>query len=173
MTAKQPKFRTMFDPSEKHFSEPGSQYHDTYVLKTTKSGEKRLTKTGTIDQYSYIQSFRDSTDLHKIIEKYNLIKDPALLNVHEPMYGDFLGMPTNLIEVKKAAENAEIFFNELPIEIRRAYGFSAGAFFADAGSDHFNGIITKHYKLDGDKVDEAITGSELDTTIEKEAEVTE
>lgn len=74
------------------------------------------------------QSFKDATDINKLLAKAAKGESLSHLVRHGASYGDFTDMPDLLTAHEKLARGQEIFM-ELPAEIRQEFNQSAGAFF--------------------------------------------
>ena len=75
------------------------------------------------------QSFKDSTDINKILAKAEKGQAISHLNRYQAQYGDFTDIP-DLLEAQKRLEAGTQIFNELPGEIRREFHQSPAEFFA-------------------------------------------
>lgn len=135
-------FRTQFQ-RQKAIANPGSGVKTDYVLRLDKFGKRFLDPVGQTNTYDYIQSFHDSVEVHKLIEKYSMLGDPSLFNQRSASYGDFTNLPSNLAEVYRSVSEANTFFNSLPIEIKREFNHSASEFFASIGSPKYNSVMSK------------------------------
>lgn len=75
------------------------------------------------------QSFKDETDINKLLAKAARGESLSHLQRHGASYGDFTDMP-DLLEAQTRLSRGQAIFAELPGEIRREFNQSAGAFFA-------------------------------------------
>ncbi len=75
------------------------------------------------------QSFKDETDINRLLAKAARGESLSHLVKHGAVYGDFTDMDDLLTAQAKMARGVEIFM-DLPGEIRREFNQSAGAFFA-------------------------------------------
>lgn len=75
------------------------------------------------------QSFKDSTDINKLLAKAAKGDSITHLAKYGAIYGDFTDMPDLLTAQARLMKGQEIF-SELPGEIRREFNQSAAAFFA-------------------------------------------
>ncbi len=74
------------------------------------------------------QSFKDSTDINKILIKARKTGTLSHLQKHGAEYGDFSDMPTLLDAHARLSRGQEIF-DELPAEVRRDFKNDAAEFF--------------------------------------------
>ena len=135
-------FRTQFQRNPM-IANPGSSLKTDYKLRLDKFGKRYLEPVGVTNTFDYIQSHHDSTEVHKLIEKYSMLGDPSILNRKQGSYGDFTNLPTNLADVYRTATQATDFFQSLPLEIKREFNHSPSEFFASIGSDKYNAAIAK------------------------------
>ena len=78
---------------QQHFcSEPGCGEKILYSPEFDRFGVMTLKESGKEDLYAFIQSHKDSVDLHKIMDRFNA-GDTAALQKVQGMFGDFSQMP--------------------------------------------------------------------------------
>ncbi len=75
------------------------------------------------------QSFKDSTDINKLLAKAAKGESITHLAKYGAVYGDFSDMP-DLLEARRRLAIGQEIFSELPGEIRREFNQSPAAFFA-------------------------------------------
>lgn len=75
------------------------------------------------------QSFKDDTDINKLLAK--AAKGDAITHLakHGAMYGDFTDMP-DLLEAQTRLKRGQAIFDDLPAELRREFRQDAALFFA-------------------------------------------
>ena len=93
-----------------------------------------LKESGKEDLYAFIQSHKDSVDLHKIMDRFNA-GDTAVLQKVQGMFGDFSQMPQTYAGLLNHMIEAEQTFMSLPLETREKFGQSFHAWLAQAGSE--------------------------------------
>ena len=93
-----------------------------------------LKESGKEDLYAFIQSHKDSVDLHKIMDRFNA-GDTAALQKVQGMFGDFSQMPQTYAGLLNHMIEAEQTFMSLPLETREKFGQSFHAWLAQAGSE--------------------------------------
>lgn len=117
-----PEFRTQYDRHRVH-ARLGDRLKKLYRPQLDDNGHLELVEDGTDDLYAYIQSHRDSVDLHKILERYTA-GDVNALNRAQANFGDFTELPTNYAEMLNAVISGEQYFSALPVEVRARFGHS-------------------------------------------------
>lgn len=150
MCAAKIKFPTKFNiksvfPTKKTFA--GERMQPTYKMTVDENGVRELKKTGQIDLYAQIQSFKDSCDINYILERFAK-GDVSALSKIQGVYGDFMNMPRTMAELSQRVIDAENLFNTLPLDVRQQFNFSPSEFFASIGSDKFNAIFADEDKPD-------------------------
>ncbi|QCS36174.1 minor capsid protein [Capybara microvirus Cap1_SP_147] len=143
-----PNFYTEYNHECCYFSNPGKRVKKEYKMTILKDGKKELIECGETDIQNFINSFHDDTELHHVIEKYQMLQDPTLLNVHPGWYGDVSDFPNTLADMYRLTQNATDFFNSLPVDIRKEFNFSDTQFYASVGTDAYNDIMNKYLNTD-------------------------
>lgn len=131
--------RTQYDrfiESVRVHSEPGDSVKVLYSPVFDKNGVMELEESGREDLYAYIQSFKDSVDIHQILKRYE-DGDPTVLARVQGAYGDFTNMPSTYAEALNAMISAENYFNGLPVEVRAKFGHSFQQFLASMDKEDF------------------------------------
>lgn len=126
-------FPTRYRPHERFVSEVGSTVKILYSPVFDKRGVMTLEQSGQEDFYGYIQSFRDSVDLHKILERY-ASGDAAALNQVQGAYGDFSELPSTYADLLNTVIDGERTFDTLPIEIKQQFGNSFHQWLVQSGT---------------------------------------
>lgn len=67
------------------------------------------------------QSFKDDTDINKILKKAQKAGTLSHLQKHGAFYGDFANAPADLFEAREQIERGAQIFAELPSELRREF----------------------------------------------------
>lgn len=140
-------FRTILD-RQRIRANPGSRFADTYSLKIMDDGTKDLVVTGKVDTYAKIQTYKESCDIHVILERF-VNGDESALSVNTPSFGDFTDYPTTYAEMLQRVNDAESLFGQLPLDIRKEFNHNAGEFFASIGSEKYNNVMQEYYKPPG------------------------
>lgn len=127
-------FPTQFNRTSKPPANSGSPTHVLLSPTFNDNGVMLLKETGTENLYDYIQSHRDSVDIHKILQRFEEGDTSALSKV-QGQFGDFSDYPRSYAELLNKVLEGEQTFNQLPLDIREQFGFSYERWLADAGSD--------------------------------------
>ncbi len=143
-------------------STPGSGMKDTYKMHVDADGKRELKKSGEYNLYADIQSYKDSVSIDYILTRFVNGDETALSRV-QGIYGDFTQMPTTMAELQQRVIDAEHLFNNLPLEIREQYNFSASEFFAQLDSDKTKAIFAPP-----DEAKETIAEQTVQADLEKE-----
>lgn len=67
------------------------------------------------------QSFKDSTDINKMLAKAQKAGTLSHLQKHGAFYGDFANAPEDLFEAREMIERGGQIFRELPAEVRAEF----------------------------------------------------
>lgn len=117
-------FRTSFNRGDKRYtSNPGRGVRDKMSPVVDKEGVRYLEKVGETDQYSFIQSFKDSCDIKMMVEKYALTGDISFLQRVQGVFNDVVGMPTDLRGLEDIRLYAENQYDALSDEIKAKLTF--------------------------------------------------
>ena len=126
-------FRTQFQERKRVYAVRGSREKIVYSPVYDENGVLDLEPTGRENLYDYIQSHKDSVDIHKILQRFQQGDVSALTRV-QGMYGDFTEMPKTYAEALNTVMSAEQQFNSLPVETRAKFGHSFSQWLAQLGS---------------------------------------
>nr|DAF66394.1 MAG TPA: Scaffold protein [Microviridae sp.] len=112
----------------------GSGMKPTFKMHVDEDGKRELRQNGEYNLYAEIQSYKDSVSIDYILARFTNGDETALSRV-QGIYGDFTEMPRTMAELQQRVIDAENLFNNLPLEMREQYNFSASEFFAQLDSD--------------------------------------
>lgn len=129
--------RTVFSPRVRYHANPGCRLRPIFSPRFDDSGVMELIQTGTEDLYDFIQSFKESVDIHVILDRYRRGDVNALSRV-QGAYGDFTTVPKTYAEALNALISAENYFNGLPLEVRAKFGHSFQQFLASMDKPGFS-----------------------------------
>lgn len=129
-------FRLPFGAHERFHQNPGSGEKQLYAPRFTEDGALELVEDGKEDFYGYIQSFAESVDIHKILERFQAGETDALSQV-QGTYGDFTSMPKTYAELLNRVIDGRQWFDELPVEIRANFNHSFTEFMASMDDPDF------------------------------------
>ena len=146
---------------------PGSGMKDTYKMHVDADGKRELKKSGEYNLYADIQSYKDSVSIDYILTRFVNGDETALSRV-QGIYGDFTQMPTTMAELQQRVIDAEHLFNNLPLDIREQYNFSASEFFAQLDSDKTKAIFAPPEQAN-ETIAEEVVQSELTKEVAENA----
>lgn len=107
-----------------------------YSPEFDKNGVMTLKESGRENLYDFIQSHKDSVDIHKILQRFEEGDVNALSKI-QGQFGDFSQFPKTYAEMLNQVIEGENAFNGLPLEVREKFGFSFQQWLASAGSDEW------------------------------------
>ncbi len=133
------KIRLIYD-RERIRSCPGSSEKLVYGSKVLSNGRIATFEKGKEDYYAYINSFADSVDINKTIERF-VNGDINALNQRKGEFIDCTQFPTNYAEILNVINNATNIFNSLPVEDRAKFNFNLNEFITSIGSEKYNEVL--------------------------------
>lgn len=113
-------FRTQFDAHDRVPANAGTREHILYMAQFDDLGNHTLVESGKEDLYAYIQSHKESCDIHVIMERFAR-GDVQALQRRQAMFGDFTDFPTTYAGMLNAIEAGEQHFMSLPLEVRQKF----------------------------------------------------
>lgn len=129
-------FRTQYTPQVRKITNPGSPIKKTYGGSYDEDGRLVLTEKGQENIYEFIQSHKDSVDIHVLLKRYQN-GDVSALSKVQGMYMDITGFPTNYAEALNHMKAMEDVFMQLPPEKRAEFNHSFSEFLAASTKDNF------------------------------------
>ena len=110
------QYERIFDSGKKlrFTSNVGDREKDIYTPKYDENGVMYLEKTGKENLYDFIQSHKDSVDIHVLLQKY-AEGDISVMSRVQGVYGDFTEMPKTYADALNSMISAENYFNSLPV----------------------------------------------------------
>lgn len=130
-------FSTQYDKHLRVYAEPGSGVKEIFSPYYTEEGILELEVTGKENLYEYIQSHKDSVDIHVILQRFVDSGDPSVLQRVQGFSFDATDMPKTYAEALNAMISAENYFNSLPVETRAQFGHSFQQFLASMDKPGF------------------------------------
>lgn len=127
-------FKTQFDSRERVPANPGSTVRILYSPKFDEKGVMSLVESGKENLYEFIQSHKESCDIHVILERFARGDVSALERV-QGTYGDFSNMPRTYADMLNLVHSAEDAFSNLPVDERAKYGHSFERWLTEFGPD--------------------------------------
>ncbi|WGL31257.1 internal scaffolding protein [Dipodfec virus UOA04_Rod_845] len=131
------KFRTQYDPHPPVFQEPGSPEKLVYSPRYTSEGVLDLAVTGKENLYEFIQSHKESTDIHVLLDRFANGEEDVLSRL-QGFYADVSDMPKTYAEVLNAVIAGEETFARLPVEVKRRFDNSFAVWLASMDSPDFS-----------------------------------
>lgn len=114
------KFRTQYDQRERVPANAGTREHILYTTQFDEQGNHTLVESGKENLYDYIQSHKESVDIHVIMERFAR-GDVQALQRRQAMFGDFTELPTTYAGMLNAIQLGEQHFMSLPLEVRQRF----------------------------------------------------
>lgn len=131
------KFRTQYSDRAPVYQEPGSREKLIYSPRYDSSGVLDLEVTGKENLYDYIQSHKESTDIHVLLDRFANGETDVLQRM-QGFYGDVTSMPKTYAEVLNAVIVGEETFARLPVEVKQRFDNSFAVWLASMDSPDFS-----------------------------------
>ena len=125
-------FRNVYTECSPIISNSGEKTRPNYKPMYNENGSYTLVEDGVIHSYEDIQAWKATCDMATIIERYIRTGDTSILNRRAGFYADVTELPTNYAELANTLQNADLFFNALPADVKEKYEFNPAKFFATA-----------------------------------------
>lgn len=123
----------------KFFTNPGDRFQVEYDTIVDPSGRVTIKKAGKKDLFQEIQSWKEQTDMHYILNQMALGQYPQRTDL---MYGDFTEAPENMQQAMQMMINAERAFYDLPLDVRKKFDNDYKQWVVQAQND-FEGFAEK------------------------------
>lgn len=121
-------FRTQFDRIRVR-SNVGSPIHILYSPVVDKSGNFTLNESGRENIYEFIQSHKDSVDIHVLMQRFEN-GDASVFSRVQGSYGDFTNLPKSFAEMLNVIIAGQSYFDSLSVDERAKYDHSFEKFIA-------------------------------------------
>lgn len=125
-------FRTAYEAIQSHsrvYSAPGSRTKTLYTPSFDQFGHMELKVSGQENLYDFIQSHKESCDIHVILARF-AAGDQTALARRQVFYADLTEFPETYADVVNTMHGAEDYFNHLPVEVRAKFGHDFNKFLA-------------------------------------------
>lgn len=125
-------FRTLAQALDDHprvSANPGNRVKILYSPKFDQFGHMELVESGKEDLYGFIQSHKESVDIHVILARF-ANGDTTALAKRQAFYADLTDFPTTYADVVNTMHGAEDYFTHLPVEVRAKFGHDFNRFLA-------------------------------------------
>lgn len=129
------EFRTQYHRKRVR-AKHGDRLKQLYRPQLDENGHLELVDDGTDDLYAYIQSHRDSVDLHVILQRYQA-GDVTALDRAQANFADITEFPKTYAEMLNSVIAGEQYFNALPVETRAKFGHSFSNWMATMDTPEF------------------------------------
>lgn len=150
-------FENQYRDHKRFLTGVGSREKITYEARYNAKGQLELNEKGKEDWYGYIQSYKDSVDIHVLLERFQR-GDVDVLNRVQGFYGDITGYPSTFADALNIVRSSEEFFNSLPVEERAKYNHSFSEFLAAFDSpDTLARLFGSGGSSAGESVSESVT----------------
>lgn len=130
------KFRTQYSDRTPVYQEPGTPVKLIYSPRYTDDGVLDLVVTGQENLYDYIQSHKESTDIHVLLTRFANGEEDVLSRM-QGFYADVTSMPKTYAEVLNAVIVGEETFSRLPVDIKQRFDNSFAVWMAAMDSPDF------------------------------------
>lgn len=109
--------------ADRGYTNPGDAEKVTYTSYYDSRGILQLEEDGKINLYEEIQSHKDSTDIHVLIERFHQgdLSIMERLQTERGAYVDATNMPKTYAEVLNLIHRGEQEFMQLPVEVRAEF----------------------------------------------------
>lgn len=132
-----PRFNTQFEKRAPVFQEPGSPIKVVFSPRYTEDGVLELVETGSENLYDYIQSHRESTDIHVLLTRFANGEEDVLSRM-QGFYADVSDMPKTYAEVLNAVMVGEETFARLPVEVKQRFDNSFAVWLSSMDRSDFS-----------------------------------
>lgn len=122
-------FDSQFRVHKRFPAAAGDREKIVYGAKYNDRGQLEIEEKGREDWYGFIQSHKDSVDIHVMLQRFTAGDVNALSKV-QGFYADVTGAPSTFAEALNIVRSSEEFFNGLPVEERAKYNHNFAEFLA-------------------------------------------
>lgn len=133
-------FYTAYNRPKTTATPAGSKEEPVYQMQIDLRGNKTLVKTGMTNIYDIIQESLEQSKIETIIRRATE-GDPYALTIMNGQYIDTTDVPNTLAEAQQFVIRAKEEFDQLPINIRRAFDMSAEKYIANYGTSDWMNIM--------------------------------
>lgn len=137
------EFQTQFRKPERFLSNPGSPVKILYGPEFDDKGRMTLVEKGRENLYDFIQSFKESVDIHVLLKRFANGETDVLSKI-QGFYGDFSEFPRTYADLLNTVNEGEAFFNGLPVEVRSKFGHSFPVFMSALSDGSISDILSDY-----------------------------
>lgn len=138
------QFKTQFRQPERFLSNPGSPVKILYGPEFDEKGRMNLVEKGRENLYDFIQSFKESVDIHVLLKRFANGETDVLSKI-QGFYGDFSEFPRTYADLLNTVNEGEAFFNGLPVEVRSKFGHSFPVFMSALSDGSLSDILSEYF----------------------------
>lgn len=138
------QFKTQFRQPERFLSNPGSPVKILYGPEFDEKGRMTLVEKGRENLYDFIQSFKESVDIHVLLKRFSNGETDVLSKI-QGFYGDFSEFPRTYADLLNTVNEGEAFFNGLPVEVRSKFGHSFPVFMSALSDGSLSDILSEYF----------------------------
>lgn len=120
---------------ERFYAPSGTHFLNLYQEEIVE-GKKELVKVGETNVYEKIQEDLEGTKIENILHAVAM-GDLSALNQRETIYADSTTMPKNLMEAQNLVIKMKYEFEQMPLEVRKQFDYSAEKYVDEMGTDAF------------------------------------
>lgn len=122
-------------PRDRYYSNAGSQWAEEHAIRIDDNGHKTLVKTGEkTNIYEKIKSHEAECDIVELLRRCDA-EGYQVLDRAAVQEGDVTVVPRSFMEAQILLQEQENKFNQLPLDVRKQFGFSFTQYIAEAGKD--------------------------------------
>lgn len=129
-------FRSQYDGHSRVYLDPGDPVKHVYEGRYDPQGRFDLEEVGQEDLYGYIQSHRDSVEIHALLQRFSA-GDESVLSRRQGFFADVSELPKTYAEVLQSVLVGEQTFNRLPVEVKQQFNNSFSEWLASFGTEAF------------------------------------
>lgn len=121
----------------------GSAEKVEYALGYDENGCQCLVPVGKSNFYAFVQSHKDSCDLHTILSRLDpnqvngMLSSASFEDIRSSDIWDMSTLPKNPGEMLNLMKVSQNLFDGLPADVREAFNFSHQKFFSEIGTQSF------------------------------------
>lgn len=117
----------------------GDIYAPVYQIELDANGSKIVVEAGQTNLYDKIQSHLEQSKVENVVRRLS-VGDTSMLRP-EGVYADVTDLPNDLAGMQNLILRVKSEFDKLPLDVRKAYDFSAEKYVADYGSDEWRKVM--------------------------------
>lgn len=138
------QFQTQFRKRERFLTNPGSPVKILYGPEFDEKGRMNLVEKGRENLYDFIQSYKESVDIHVLLKRFANGETDVLSKI-QGFYGDFSEFPRTYADLLNTVNEGEAFFNGLPVEVRSKFGHSFPVFMSALSDGSIRDILGEYF----------------------------